>query len=198
MAYICDSWKSIQRRRAQGTQTVTDSSRSERLFLVLNHPKLLLTPPETRRQCSCAPRFPRIFLSFHPSDLTFWPKHISSVFVFFLGSTNEGTASSANGSIAFQHFPDKPQPDGPDPGRENVKPAQSCVSTDDSFFLFEGALNSAAIYSPQMSRSISMHDVQTWSGKAKDIHLKILPDPVWLCDAFVSCVSFVFGLQSSL
>lgn len=92
-----------------------------------------------------------MFWSFHLSDLTFWPKHISSVFVFFLGSTNEGKASSADGSITFQHFPDKPRPDGSDPGSENVKPAQSCVSTDDSFILFEeGALNSAATYSPQM------------------------------------------------
>lgn len=107
------------------------------IVLLLNHPKVLLTPTENRRQCSCGPGFPRIIFSFHVSDLTAWPNHNSRDFVFFFGSINEGTASSAKGSIAFHHFPNKPQ-------AENFKPAQSCVSTDVSFSLTEGALNWAA------------------------------------------------------
>lgn len=106
------------------------------IVLLLNHQNILLTPTENRRQCSCGPRFPRIIFSFHVSDLLSWPKHNSRVF-FFFGSVNEGTVSSAKGSIAFHHFPNKPQ-------HENFKPAQSCVSTDESFSLIEGVLNWAA------------------------------------------------------
>lgn len=138
--------KQVYRRvRAQGTHTenVTDSSRSERLFSPLNHPKVLLTPTENRRQCRDEASFPRIFSSFHVSDLTFWPKHNSRVFIFLFGSTNEGTASSATGSIAFHHFPDKLLPDGPDPGSKKFKSAQSCVSTHESLSLIEGALDFA-------------------------------------------------------
>lgn len=127
----------------QYTEESTGDANCNRFFkirgivLVVNHPKVVLTPTENRRQCSYGPRFPRIFFSFHVNDLTFWPKHNSKVFVFFLGSPEERMASSAKGSIAFQRFPDKLRPDGPNPRRENIKPAQSCASGDDSFFLFE-------------------------------------------------------------
>lgn len=124
-------------------QESTGDANSNRFFkireivLVVNHPKVFLTPTENRRQCSYGPRFPRIFFSFHASDPTFWPKHNSKLFVFFLGSQKERMASSAKGSIAFQRFPYKLRPDGPNPGSENIKPSQSYGSGHDSFFLFE-------------------------------------------------------------
>lgn len=58
------------------------------IVLLLNHPKVLVTPTENKRQCSSGPRFPRIIFSFHVSALTSWPKHNSRVFVFFFGSIN--------------------------------------------------------------------------------------------------------------
>lgn len=77
------------------------------IVLLLNHPKVLLTPTENRRQCSCGLTFLRIIFIFHVSDLTSWPKQNSRVFVYFFGSINKETASSAKGSIAFLHFPNK-------------------------------------------------------------------------------------------
>lgn len=141
--------------KTQGTPTVTvpDSSRSEGLFFFPNHPKVLLTPPEKRRHSSCGRRFPRIIFSFHVSDLNTWPKHNSRGFVFFFWQNKWREASSAKGSIAFRHFPNKPRP-------ENFKPSQSCVSTDGSFSQTEGAWTTAKHWNE--CELASTHDTQCY------------------------------------